>query len=73
MSVHEDLLNNGENNCSFTEDEVDIMCSKDGDDACGDGVSANEESLSLSRLVIIRGRLGELRYPDVRELYYGRD
>ena len=35
MSVHEDLLNNGENNCSFTEDEVDIMCSKDGDDACG--------------------------------------
>lgn len=32
MSVHEDLLNNGENNCSFTEDEVDIMCSKDGDD-----------------------------------------
>lgn len=39
MSVHEDLLNNGENNCSFTEDEVDIMCSKDGDDACGDGVS----------------------------------
>lgn len=34
MSVHEDLLNNGENNCSFTEDEVDIMCSKDGDDAC---------------------------------------
>ena len=40
MSVHEDLLNNGENNCSFTEDEVDIMCSKDGDDACGDGSTA---------------------------------
>ena len=40
MSVHEDLLNNGENNCSFTEDEVDIMCSKDGDDACGDGCLA---------------------------------
>lgn len=37
MSVHEDLLNNGENNCSFTEDEVDIMCSKDGDDAYRDG------------------------------------
>ena len=37
MSVHEDLLNNGESNCSFTEDEVDIMCSKDGDDACRDG------------------------------------
>lgn len=38
MSVHEDLLNNGENNCSFTEDEVDIMCSEDGDGAyriCG--------------------------------------
>lgn len=35
MNVHEDLLNNGENNCSFTEDEVDIMCSKDGDDTCG--------------------------------------
>ena len=41
MSVHEDLLNNGENNCSFTEDEVDIMCSKDGDDALrGDYLSA---------------------------------
>ena len=40
MSVHEDLLNNGESNCSFTEDEVDIMCSKDGDDACGDGSSS---------------------------------
>ena len=37
MSVHEDLLNNGENNCSFTEDEVDIMCSKDAYGACGDG------------------------------------
>ena len=40
MSVHEDLLNNGENNCSFTEDEVDIMCSKDGDVSCGDGCLA---------------------------------
>lgn len=37
MNVHEDLLNNGENNCSFTEDEVDIMCSKDGDDAHRNG------------------------------------
>ena len=37
MNVHEDLLNNGKNNCSFTEDEVDIMCSEDGDDTCGDG------------------------------------
>ena len=36
MSVHEDLLNNGENNCSFTEDEVDIMCSKDAYGACGE-------------------------------------
>lgn len=36
MSVHEDLLNNGENNCSFTEDEVDIMCSEDGDGAYRD-------------------------------------
>ena len=45
MSVHEDLLNNGENNCSFTEDEVDIMCSKDGDDACGDYRVATKEKL----------------------------
>ena len=36
MNVHEDLLNNGKNNCSFTEDEVDIMCSEDGDDTCGE-------------------------------------
>lgn len=42
MSVHEDLLNNGENNCSFTEDEVDIMCSKDGDDARRDGSFAHK-------------------------------
>ena len=51
MSVHEDLLNNGENNCSFTEDEVDIMCSKDGDDACGDGVLAVEEKINKYRKV----------------------
>ena len=46
MSVHEDLLNNGENNCSFTEDEVDIMCSKDGDAAyriCGKIVPQNRQ------------------------------
>lgn len=43
MSVHEDLLNNGENNCSFTEDEVDIMCSKDGDDALRKHRAASEE------------------------------
>lgn len=48
MSVHEDLLNNGENNCSFTEDEVDIMCSKDGDDACGDYCVTTEEKLHKS-------------------------
>ena len=45
MSVHEDLLNNGENNCSFTEDEVDIMCSKDGDDARRDGCSVVKNSM----------------------------
>lgn len=45
MSVHEDLLNNGENNCSFTEDEVDIMCSEDGDDACGGNLSFVKEIL----------------------------
>lgn len=44
MSVHEDLLNNGENNCSFTEDEVDIMCSKDAYGACGDGVPSVKKS-----------------------------
>lgn len=43
MSVHEDLLNDGENNCSFTEDEVDIMCSKDGDDACGVRMSTTSD------------------------------
>ena len=42
MNVHEGLLNNAENNCSFTEDEVDIMCSEDGDDACGDGCETEE-------------------------------
>ena len=48
MSVHEDLLNNGENNCSFTEDEVDIMCSKDGDDAYRSGVlSASGEHVEI--------------------------
>ena len=48
MSVHEDLLNNGENNCSFTEDEVDIMCSKDGDDACGNcGGTTKERYLEI--------------------------
>lgn len=50
MNVHEDLLNNGENNCSFTEDEVDIMCSKDGDDACGDSLFTVEETLILCGL-----------------------
>lgn len=47
MNVHEDLLNNGENNCSFTEDEVDIMCSEDGDDACGVCGFVKPKSLGL--------------------------
>lgn len=51
MNVHEDLLNNGENNCSFTEDEVDIMCSEDGDDACGDCLLTIAQSSSLSGFV----------------------
>lgn len=50
MNVHEDLLNNGKNNCSFTEDEVDIMCSEDGDDTCGNRLLAHEETLSLRGL-----------------------
>lgn len=65
MSVHEDLLNNGENNCSFTEDEVDIMCSKDGDDACGDGLFAVEETLSLSGLAGSFDRLAELHMSQI--------
>ena len=55
MNVHEDLLNNGENNCSFTEDEVDIMCSKDGDAACGDGVLDVKEIKSSARKRRISG------------------
>lgn len=47
MSVHEDLLNNGENNCSFTEDEVDIMCSKDGDDTCGNCVFVGAKGVNI--------------------------
>lgn len=58
MSVHEDLLNNGENNCSFTEDEVDIMCSKDGDDACGDSGPADEKSPVNQRFPPIGGKNG---------------
>ena len=53
MSVHEDLLNNGENNCSFTEDEVDIMCSKDGDDACGDSLFTNAKEGLIQQKKII--------------------
>lgn len=48
MSVHEDLLNNGENNCSFTEDEVDIMCSKDAYGACGDCAPLEQPKSRLS-------------------------
>lgn len=65
MSVHEDLLNNGENNCSFTEDEVDIMCSKDGDDACGNGSLSCLNKRQRSRLYLMkRGMRGVL--PDLR-------
>lgn len=46
MSVHEDLLNNGENNCSFTEDEVDIMCSKDAYGATWPEVNSRHDSIS---------------------------
>lgn len=57
MNVHEDLLNNGENNCSFTEDEVDIMCSKDGDDACREysvyTKKKRQRRLSINSLSII--------------------
>lgn len=56
MSVHEDLLNNGENNCSFTEDEVDIMCSKDGDDACGECLFAHKSTeINSEKRLEIRG------------------
>lgn len=58
MSVHEDLLNNGENNCSFTEDEVDIMCSKDGDVSCGNSGSADEKSPVNQRFPPIWGKNG---------------
>lgn len=58
MSVHEDLLNNGENNCSFTEDEVDIMCSKDGDDACGDGMPYVKKSPINQRFLRFRKKNG---------------
>lgn len=58
MSVHEDLLNNGENNCSFTEDEVDIMCSKDGDDACGNSLPSVEKSPINQRFLQFRQKNG---------------
>ena len=58
MSVHEDLLNNGENNCSFTEDEVDIMCSKDAYGACGNSGSADEKSPVNQRFPPIWGKNG---------------
>lgn len=60
MSVHEDLLNNGENNCSFTEDEVDIMCSKDGDDACRVGCLGVKEIKSSARKRRISGLFRKL-------------
>lgn len=69
MSVHEDLLNNGENNCSFTEDEVDIMCSKDGDDACGDGLFAHEKSPISQRFLPIKGKNGcVFQFPQSKDI-----
>lgn len=70
MSVHEDLLNNGENNCSFTEDEVDIMCSKDGDAACGDGCFAFQGRNRLEEGAggVLAGRYGYVRLPEGRDL-----
>lgn len=58
MSVHEDLLNNGENNCSFTEDEVDIMCSKDAYGACGDSLPSVEKSPINQRFLQFRQKNG---------------
>lgn len=70
MSVHEDLLNNGENNCSFTEDEVDIMCSKDGDAACRDGCFAFQGRNRLKEGAggVLAGRYGYVRLPEGRDL-----
>ena len=70
MSVHEDLLNNGENNCSFTEDEVDIMCSKDGDDAYRDGCFAFQGRNRLKEGAggVLAGRYGYVRLPEGRDL-----
>ena len=65
MSVHEDLLNNGENNCSFTEDEVDIMCSKDGDDTCRDCGRTTQkgyvEILEFTHFVVFSASTGLLK------------
>ena len=73
MSVHEDLLNNGENNCSFTEDEVDIMCSKDGDDACGEcGKDVKEREIN-QRILLFWKKIDVyfcFRRVDMRELIY---
>lgn len=70
MSVHEDLLNNGENNCSFTEDEVDIMCSKDGDDACRDGCLTfqGRNRLQKGTCGVLFGEYGYVRIPERRNL-----
>lgn len=66
MSVHEDLLNNGENNCSFTEDEVDIMCSEDGDDACGDSsIDVKEKIRSARNPLINSGFLAFMKFSEL--------
>ena len=61
MNVHEDLLNNGKNNCSFTEDEVDIMCSEDGDDTCGDcgSTTPSKADCRIPKQSNIRRAIGE--------------
>ena len=80
MSVHEDLLNNGENNCSFTEDEVDIMCSKDAYGACGDGlfavkkIKSSAENRRISglfvRLVSRKKPCGKLGFLVWKHIYF---
>ena len=42
MNTHDDLLNYNDDMCSFCEDDVSNMCSKDGHDTCGDCVSLGQ-------------------------------
>lgn len=71
MSVHEDLLNNGENNCSFTEDEVDIMCSKDAYGACGNGLLTIEsKGRSVKRINIKKELFHEYTHKEINIISY---